>query len=465
MSGISCKSDTFEIVPQKDRRGPITMGLLWVTMVTAFPTVLIGFEWYKCGLTLAQVVASASISILLLLAYVIPASYLGAKTGQSYGALNLNVLGNWATKLATFNLLWIFIAWYGVTALFLAEGLKGLYHWNIPIVIMAASLAILMAFNNFFGFKGVANFARFIAAPILVVWVIYTFIKVLYDTPIQVLDEPSHKSFTYALTLVSSFVIGYGAWGNECDYWRYGKAKLSYSIIPLALSLIIGMLIFPATGWMLANMSNITEFATATNFINQYSFGGIAIIAALVLATSYFAVNDSNLLGSANAIESFFPFRHRTTVTILAIAGAAMAAWLSLSGATKAVEAIASLNCVILPMPTVIVLSEWLLATYLFKSEPIFAQGINLSEIPLIRWPATIALVIGCSLGIATSGVIPNTEALHVGIASVQAWIVTALVYIPLRWQEYKKEVWQANRIIETILLSDDKQLVGAARD
>ena len=32
------------VVPLSDRRGPATLGLLWVTMVTGFPTVLIGFE-------------------------------------------------------------------------------------------------------------------------------------------------------------------------------------------------------------------------------------------------------------------------------------------------------------------------------------------------------------------------------------------------------------------------------------
>lgn len=33
-----------DVVPLSDRRGPATLGLLWVTMVTGFPTVLIGFE-------------------------------------------------------------------------------------------------------------------------------------------------------------------------------------------------------------------------------------------------------------------------------------------------------------------------------------------------------------------------------------------------------------------------------------
>ena len=54
--------------------------------------------------------------------------------------------------------------------MFLAEGLKGLYHFNIPTMWLAAALALTMSVNNMFGFSGIANFARYFAAPVLILW-------------------------------------------------------------------------------------------------------------------------------------------------------------------------------------------------------------------------------------------------------------------------------------------------------
>ena len=88
----------FTAVPQSERRGPFTMGLLWITMVTAFPAVLVGFEWCKQGFTLTQVLACTSLSCLILLAYAIPASQLGAVSGLSYAALSRSIFGRWGSR-------------------------------------------------------------------------------------------------------------------------------------------------------------------------------------------------------------------------------------------------------------------------------------------------------------------------------------------------------------------------------
>ncbi|MBZ0188401.1 MAG: hypothetical protein K8F91_19290, partial [Candidatus Obscuribacterales bacterium] len=152
------------IVPEGMRRAPLTMGLLWITMVTFFPGVLIGFVWFKQGVSFVQVVICTIISCLLMLAYAIPSCHLGAKSGQSYGTLIRGVFGRMGNRIVALNLVWMFIAWYGLCSLFLAENLEGLFHFDMPLIILAPVLALLMAFNNFWGFKGVANFARFFAA-------------------------------------------------------------------------------------------------------------------------------------------------------------------------------------------------------------------------------------------------------------------------------------------------------------
>lgn len=429
------------------------MGLLWITMVTAFPSVLIGFQWYKDGLTLAQVLACCAISCLLLLLYAIPATQLGAVTGLTYGAISRTVFGRWGARFVSLNLIWIFVCWYGLCSLFMAEGLEGLFHIKVPVMALSVVFALLMAFNNFFGFKGVANFARYFAAPVLIVWVFYTFFKAAGSCPASALSVIPHKSFDFALTTVSGFIIGFAVWGNEPDYWRFGKPKVWHSAVPLIAALLIGQIIFPTTGFMVAMLSGITEYGAATNFMNDYSFGGLAVLGAIVLAASYFASNDSNLYGSVNACENMKMWSHRKWVAMLALLGAAMAAWLSISGASKSLEAIASLNCIILPTPTVIMLAEWFLMVRVFgRGSDCFKRVPDMDELPPVRVSAVVALIAALSVGVVTAGVIPGLEACKVGICSIQSWATALLFYIPMRTFEYKREVNERRQALERLI-------------
>ncbi len=441
--GLSESDYANQAVPLSARRSSGTMGLLWITMVTGFPTVLIGFEWYKKGLTLSQVLVCVAISGLLLLLYTVAASQLGARTGLSYGSLSRMVFGQHASHLVTFNLIWIFVAWYGLTSLYFAEGLIGLFHWRIPLMIMAVTLAMMMAFNNFFGFKGVANFARYFASPILILWVAYTFCKAVHSAPALGPLESSGKSFQFALTTISTFVIGYGVWGNEADYWRHGKPGIAHVAPPLAIALLIGLLIFPATGYLLAHMTGITEYGAATSFMNDFSFAGLAIVGAIILTASYTALNDSNLLGTISAAESIKTWSHRGWVFVIAALGAATAGYLSYSGAASAVEAIASINCIVLPTATVIMGGEWF-ASKLFGSTPLFLSAeADSPPLPKVRWPALIALIIGITTGLVTSGLLPGTQSLQIGIASINAWITGFIVYVCLRMREIKADIYR----------------------
>ena len=427
-----------EPIPSGKRRGALTMGLLWITMVTFFPAVLIGFQWYKDGLTLPQVLGGTALGSLIILLYSIPAAYLGAKSGQTYGMLSRQVFGRFGSHLVSFNLLWMFVACYSVWAIFLADGLMGVLHLHVPIAALAAGLAIMMAFNNFFGFTGISNFARFAAAPLLIGVVFYSFFKVLPTCPSSVLTvAPTVPTYTSIIS-VAGIVTGLAVWGNEADYWRYGKPRKWFAALPLALALCIGQIVFPVTGWMLARMSGITDFAAATAFINDYAFGGIPLLAAVVLAIVYCAANDSNMYGMINAVENVKKFSHNKVCGILALTCAVVSAWLSGAGLTKSLESLASLNCVVLPTVSVIMLAEFFVVRRIVRLETNFEVVPALASLPRAKWPALIALSAGLVVGLATSGLIPGLDALHVGICAVQAWLTAVVVYLPLRFWELR---------------------------
>jgi len=429
---IESQDHTTEVVPLCERRSSLTMGLLWITMVTGFPTVLAGFDWFKAGMSIPQILQSEFISVFILLLYSIPAVYLGAKSGQTYTLLSRSIFGRWGSYLVSFNLLCIFIAWYGLMAVFLCEGLKGLFPIPVSSIILSTVLAIVMTFNNFFGFTGVANFARYVAAPIMILWIGITFVKCIFACPASILVEPAHLPLHHAFVIVSSYTIGYAVWGNEADYWRYGKPRIANSIIPLVVALVIGQTIFPVTGWLMAHLSGVTDYSAATNLMVRYAFGGWSIVPALVLIITYTAVNDSELYGAINAIENVKVFPRKLVVFFLTFACAGTAACLSQCG--HAMEWVASLNCIFLPTVTVIMMVEWFILNRWFATtEKGYLRAYTWSEVPSIQWPATIALILGCSTGLLTSGIIPGTETFRFGLFSLNAWVVSALSYVMLR--------------------------------
>ncbi len=435
-TAIAGQDHVSDIVPLGERRRPLTLGLLWLTMVTGFPSVLVGFDWYKSGLTLTQVLQCVVLSCLVLLIYTVPAAYLGARSGQTYSLLSRQVFGAWGSRLVSANLIWTGLIWYGLDAIFLAQGLCGLYHIQWSVGWLAAGLAVLMAFNNFFGFTGIANFARYLAAPILIAWIGFTFSKVIATCPSSTLTTAAHVPFSQALPAVSVFVLGFSTWGNEADYWRYGRPRKLFIVIPLTISLLIGQILFPLTGWLMARLTGITDPAAATDLLNRYSFGGITIVAASVLIVTYVAFNDSNLYGCINGMENLKNMPRKIVVAIMAVFGATAAVILSQN--THAFELAGTISSVSIPLATVIMLAEFFCFSSAAQREAQFQSVPPFSQLPSVRWSAVLAIIFGLAVGTLTSGLIPGLEIFHVGICAAQSWLTSLVVYFVLRTVELR---------------------------
>ena len=205
------------------------------------------------------------------------------------------------------------------------------------------------------------------------------------------------------------------------------------SAIPLFCALLIGQVIFPLTGWMMARVTGITEAGAATDLMNQYAFGGFSIIAAIVLVVSYFAVNDSGLYGAITGMENIKVFPRRKLVSCLAI-GCAIAAFY-LSSCPNAFELVSAVSSCTLPSATVIMLCEYFWFKRKMDVKEVFSVP-RFEELPAIQHSALWALIAGFSVGIITSGIIPGLQSLHVGICSIQAWLTCGTVYVVLRSTE-----------------------------
>lgn len=418
---------TTETVPLSERRHPLTMGLLWITMVTGFPAVLVGFEWFKAGFTLQQVLLGAIVSCVVVMVYAVPAAYLGSKSGLTFALLTRRTFGAWGSRFVSVVFVCIAMAWYALAADFLAAGLKGIFHFDLPTWALGAVLALAMAFNNFFGFTGVANFARFVAGPVLLLWIGYSFCKAAGSCPPEVWQLRPSRDAATMLTTVSSFVLGYAIWGNECDFWRYGKPKLSLSVIPMAISLAIGQIMFPITGWLMAYRYRVTDAAAATDLMNQYAFGGLSLLAGIVLTISYVAINDSGLYGQINTVENVKQLPRKYVVAVLAIIASVIAA--AIADEAHAFEALAGFSSVFLPCTTVVIMTEVLFLNRIFTIKQDVTAVPQFEDLSPVKWPAVIALLAGYAVGLLTSGTVPGTASLHKGVPSLLAWLVSMILF------------------------------------
>src|SRR6185369_7283762 len=190
-----------KIASAAHRHGAVTMSLLWLTMVASFPAVIIGFDWYKQGLSFNQVLISLLLSIVVLIIYSVPICTIAIKSGLSFKQLLAELFGPVFTRNLTICLIFLYLGWYAVCALFMADALCGFLGSKTLMPVFAFIFCFAMAFNNFFGFKGVANFARYVGAPAVILWVVYMFAKMVPQVPEALNQSHDTVSFAFAFCL------------------------------------------------------------------------------------------------------------------------------------------------------------------------------------------------------------------------------------------------------------------------
>src|SRR6266513_5236395 len=123
----------------------------------------------------------------------------------------------------------------GFQAGLLANLWHGFYGWG-HVEAIAIILAAVMIFNNLLGFTGISVFARYLVTPILILWCIYMVIKAAIDAHGQLGGTPTGSGLPFWVAVTA--VIGFAMWGNEPDFWRFGKPRFWW---PLPTYLFAGL--------------------------------------------------------------------------------------------------------------------------------------------------------------------------------------------------------------------------------
>ena len=425
------------IVPLDKRRPMWHFMGLWTTFVAGFSYMFLGFEIHDGGHSLATTIAITLIGYGLYAAYAMTGSYLGSRTGQTHALLTRSIFGRWGSWIVSAFILVAPLGWVGYQANLLAVLWDGFYSWG-HLFTLTLVLAGVMILNNLLGFTGISVFARYLVTPILILWCVYMVLKAIISDHAKLSGTPP-QSFSLPFWVAVVAVIGFSMWGNEPDFWRYGRPSFNWAL-PTYLFAALWFTLFVAAGWMMAAISGTTDTAKVFRFTVHYSLFGAFWLAWIIATISQFAINDGNYYESVNAGQNLIGGwkRWRRPLTCLIVAGGGVVAadlvnFHFLNGWFK----VASFLAVSVPCATVIMVVDHFLLPRLFRISRPLTHVPQWEETGLINWPATLALLGAVFFGVTGTASWPHgwleaTAPNSWGPVPLEAWILGGVLYVVL---------------------------------
>ena len=425
-------SDT-GIVPL-DRRRPLWhFAGLWTTFAAGFSFLFLGFELHD-GHSLPDVLGISVLGYGLYVAYAMFAAYLGARTGQTHGLLTRSVFGKAGSWLVSAFVLVAPLGWVGFQAGLMVQIWDGLYGWG-HLFGLTLAFGGIMIVNNLLGFTGISAFARYAVAPVIILWIAYLVIKGVVTDAGALAGTPAGPGLPFWVAVTS--VIGFAVWGNEPDVWRYGKPRFWWPL-PSFLFAGVWFVLFTVGGWMMAQLSDSSDFGAQVKYIADYSLFGAFWLAWVLATVSQFAINDGNFYESINAGQNLIgAWRHwrRVYTCLILAAGGVLATWLVnfhfLDGWFK----VAGFLAITVPCATVIMAVDHLLLPRLFRISRPLTSVPAWSEAGAVNVPAVVALLASVAFGVIgladlPGGWIYSSPPNGWGPVPAEAWLLAGVLYV-----------------------------------
>lgn len=427
------------VVPLTARRSRWHFLSLWITLAAGFTYLFLGFQYHDAGYSFWQAIAAGAVGAVAYLAYALPAAYLGSTTGQTHALLTRSILGRVGSAVVTVVLIGIAAGWTAFAFNLLATLYDGLFSWG-HIVLISVILAVVGITNNLFGFTGIAAFARYLVAPLMIVWLLYLVVKGFTSLPAHTLATDAGPVTMPFLTGVG-VAIGSVMWGNEPDTWRYGKPRLFWPTWPLVVALAVGLVLFVAGGWMMAVLSKQGQydFGPAFRYIVEYSMFGVLPLGAIVATVLQVAINDGNYYemvnAGQNALGGVRGWRRWYTCALVVLVAAVFAGLFP--SAQDGFFTVANWSAIALPCVTVVMcVDRFLLPRLVSARRP---MGGPTSTVPswgesgVANWPGIVAVLLAVAFGAWGLGLFPGQAAApSAGLPAVEAWVLAGLVYLGL---------------------------------
>jgi cytosine permease len=424
---------TTSLVPLNKRRGNWVMFWLWVTFQASVAYMYTGYLARSQGLSLGEMILAGFLGAIVIFAYGVLASNLGTVTGQTHTLLTRTIYGRAGSGVVSVLLIIMGMGWYGFQAFFLALILQGLFGFSDDtVLILSAVFGFVMIANNLFGFRGVAAYARYVAAPLLLLWGFYALIKGFVTVPGGTLfAAPSVTEVTISVPVIMGLLIGGMAWGNEPDIFRYAKPGRPWNIPTLLFGYMVGGIVFPVAGYLMAELSNTSDFGAVMKYFVDFSLFGLVALGVVVFFINQFALNDGNLYESINAMQNIFGWRRVYSVLILGVVGAVLA--FKMASVQNSFFIVANISGIFVPCATTIMAIDHFVVPRLFGLKRPTDKVTSWANTAMVNWVGLVALIVALVVGAYTGGLIPGTSGFgttNIGLPTLQSWAVAAGVYL-----------------------------------
>jgi purine-cytosine permease-like protein len=430
-------SDT-GIVPLGERRSLYHFLALWITLAAGFTYLFLGFQYHDSGYSLARAAAAGALGGFFYLCYALPAAYLGSRTGQTHSLLTRSIFGQVGSAIVSLLLIGTAAGWIAFAFNLLAVMYDGLFGWD-HVVGIGVILAVVGVFNNLFGFTGITAFARYLVAPLMILWMLYLVIKGFADIPGEALSASPPVGELGPLSFLSGIGLAIGAvmWGNEPDTWRFGQPRFFWPLVPYVVALGIGLVLFVIGGWMMAEISGAGpfDFGPAFKATVEYSLFGALVLGAAVATVMQVAINDGNYYEMTNAGQNIVGqvrgWKRWYTCLVTAVIAAVVTWWFPHieNGFFK----VAGWTAIALPSATVVMCVEQFLLPRWFGLDRSVARIPEWRAAATGNWPGIVAVLLAVLFGAWGLGLFPGqTSAPSLGLVPVEAWLLAAALYLLL---------------------------------
>lgn len=424
------------VVPPTRRRSRYSLFALWLTFVAGFTTLFLGFQLHEAGYSLRRAVLTGIVAGVAYLIYALPAAYLGSRTGQTHALLTRSILGQVGSVLVSLTLVGVAAGWIAFAFSLLAAMYDGLYGWG-NLVLISVLFAIFGVANTLLGFTGISAFARFIVAPLMILWVVYLIAKGLTDVAGGDLSAAGATTTTLPFLSGVAAAIGVVMWGNEPDTWRYGQPRLWWPLPPYALALAVGLVLFVSGGWLMAELSGAGpfDFGPAYRATVEYSLFGALWLGLLVATVVQVAINDGNYYEQVNAGQNLvgaLPGWRRWYTCAIVAAIAALFTW-QFPRLEEGFFQVTGWTSIALPSVTVVMaVDQFVLPRLLGLTRPVEPIP-SWRESAFANWPGIVAVAVAVMFGAWGLGLFPGQDAApSAGLVPLEAWALAGLLYLAL---------------------------------
>ncbi|TCO55032.1 cytosine permease [Actinocrispum wychmicini] len=420
-------------VPLSQRRSLYHFTALWITLAAGFTYLFLGFQYHDAGYSLWRAVGAGAVGAVAYLLYALPAAYLGSTTGLTHSLLTRSIFGKIGSVVVSLILIGVAAGWTAFAFNLLATLYDGLFSWG-NVVLISVVLAVVGVTNNVFGFGGIAAFARYLVAPLMILWMVYLLVKGIATVPGAVMGAGTSDNLPFLSGV--GLAIGAVMWGNEPDTWRYGKPRFFWPTLPLVVAFAIGLVLFVAGGWLMGALSGVGQYdiGPAFRYSVEYSLFGALWLGAIVATVLQIAINDGNYYEMINAGQNLFGQAKgwRRLYTCLLMAGVAAVFTWWFPHLQNGFFSIAGWTSIALPSATVVMCVDKFVLPRLSPVERPAAVP-SWRAAGLANWPAIAAVLVAVLFGAWGLGLLPGQGSTpSLGLVPVEAWLIAGLVYLLL---------------------------------